>query len=81
MYTGLHVKYPLFLSNLKETWIFLRDFLQILKYQISWKSFQWEPSRSTLTDGRTDMTMLIVAFFAFFETRPQMLFSEKEPGT
>jgi len=33
----------------------------MLKYQISWKSVQWEPRCSKRTDGRTDMR-LIVAF-------------------
>ena len=39
---------------------------KLLKYQIYWKSFQWEPicSMRTVgqTDGRTDTTWLIVAF-------------------
>jgi hypothetical protein len=39
-----------------------RIFRWILKCQISWKSVQWEPSCSMRTDGRTDMTNLIVAF-------------------
>jgi len=37
-------------------------FGKILKHQISWKSVQLEPSCSMRTDGRTDMTKLIVAF-------------------
>jgi hypothetical protein len=36
-----------------------------LKYQISWKSVQWEPSCFMRTDGRTDMMNLIVAFRNF----------------
>ena len=39
-------------------------FEKILKYQMSWKSVHWEPSCSLRTNGHTDMTMLIVAFFA-----------------
>jgi hypothetical protein len=34
MYIGLHVKYPLFLSDFKETLIFSTDCGKILKYQI-----------------------------------------------
>jgi hypothetical protein len=37
-------------------------FWKILKFHISWKSVKWEPSYSMRTDGRTDMTKLIVAF-------------------
>ena len=54
MYIGLHVKYPLFLSDIKEACIFSTDFQKILKYQISRISVKWEASCSMRMDGRTD---------------------------
>ena len=51
---GLRVKYTLFLSNFNENWIFSTDFRKIPKYQISWKSVQWEPSCFMRMDRRTD---------------------------
>ena len=65
MYKGLHVKYPLFLSDFNKTGNFSKDFPNILKYQISWKTVQWEMSCSTRTDGRTLRSYLIVAFRNF----------------
>ena len=70
MCIGLHVKYPLFLSDYNESWIFSTDFWKIMKYQISWKSVYLESTSSIRTDGwedvwtdrQTDMTNLIVAF-------------------
>jgi hypothetical protein len=47
---ALHVKYPLFLSDLNETSIFSTYFVNILRYQISWKSAEWELSFSKRTD-------------------------------
>jgi hypothetical protein len=35
--------------------------LKIIKYKISWKSFRWEPSCSTRTDGQRYMTKLAVS--------------------
>ena len=62
MFSGLHVKYLLFLCDINETWIHSTVVQNILKYQISWKFVQWEPSCSMRTDGQTDMTKLTVAF-------------------
>jgi hypothetical protein len=61
MYVHLHVKYPLFLSDFNETWIFKIDLQKILKYQTSQKSVQWELSCSM----QTDMAKLIPTFYNF----------------
>ena len=65
MYVGLHVKYALFLSDFNETCIFSTDFRKIDKYQISWKSVQWEPSCSMRIDGETDTRKFMVSFHNF----------------
>jgi len=50
MCIGLHVKYTLFLSDFNDTLTFWADFRKIFKFQISWKSIQWELSCSMRTD-------------------------------
>ena len=52
---------PLFLSDFNETRIFMKDFREKLKHQISSKPVQWEPSCSM----RTDITKLTVVFRNF----------------
>ena len=66
MYVGLHVKYPLFLSDFNEAWIFSKDFRKITNI----KFHENPPSRNRFvpclqTDGWTDMTKLIFAFHNF----------------
>jgi len=51
MYIGLQVQYPI-LMYLELSGQILE---KILKYHISKKSVQWEPSCSMRTDGRTDV--------------------------
>jgi hypothetical protein len=58
-------RYPLFYSYMNETWIFSTEFRKMLKYQISWKFIQCEPSCSMRKGGRTDKTRLIVTFRNF----------------
>ena len=58
-------KYPLFLPDFNETRIFFDRFSKNTYIQNSCKSVQWEPSWSTRTDRRIDMTKLMVAFSNF----------------
>jgi hypothetical protein len=68
MYTGLPVKYRLFLSDFNnDTWICSKDFRKILKYQILWKSVRWEPNCSMRTDRRTCRSQY--SLFAILRTR------------
>jgi hypothetical protein len=74
MYTGLRVKYPLFLSHFNQTRVLSTDFRnKNLKYQISWKSVHWEPSASiqldTRTGGMSDMMTRIFSFRNFEKAR------------
>jgi hypothetical protein len=54
MYIALRVNYPSFLSDPNETLFFSTDYRKILKYNILWKSVQWQPSCSMRRDGWTD---------------------------
>jgi hypothetical protein len=58
IWVGLHVQYALFWSGCNETWTLEK----ILKYQLSWKSFKWEP---TFWRGWAGITKLMVVFCNF----------------
>ena len=70
MYIGLHVKYPLFLSDFNQTGIFLKCFRKIAKYKSRENSYRG--SRVFVrgqTGGWTDITELIVTFRNFANAR------------
>ena len=61
----LHVKCPLFSSDVNEVCNSLTDFRKTLKCRISWKSIRWDPSCYMRTDRRADMTKVIATFPSF----------------
>ena len=63
MYDSLHVKYPLFFSDFNENWIFLAEIRKIVKYKISWKFVQWEPTWSMRTDGHYEANSRFSPFY------------------
>jgi len=74
MCIGLHVKYPLLLSDFSETYFFSTDFRKIIWYQIAWKPVQWEPSCSLRTDedGQTDRQTDMTKLLTILRTRLKM---------
>jgi hypothetical protein len=64
MYIGFHAEYQFFLSDFNETWIFATECRRTLKYKISWKSVQWEPSCSMWAERQEWGT-----YFAILRTR------------
>lgn len=53
------------MSDFRENSSFAKDFWEIHSYQISRKSIHWQPTFSMLTERRTNMTKLKVAFLNF----------------
>jgi hypothetical protein len=81
---SLHVKYPLFLSDFKQTWNFSTDFQSFLNI----KFYENSSSRCRVvyvdrqTDGQTDKTKLIVPFSNFADapkTQQNILFLGRHP--
>jgi hypothetical protein len=68
VYLGVHMKYPLFMSDFNKICLFWADFWNMLKYKLSWKSVQGDPSCYMRTDRQTDMKKLILDF-EIFRTR------------
>ena len=54
MNLGLDIKYPVFLSDFNQIWMFWADFSKSLQYRTSRNSVWWEPSWYGRTDGQTD---------------------------
>jgi hypothetical protein len=53
MYIAFYVKCPCFLSDVMELQTPRHNFREIVRYQMSWKSVQWEPSCCMRTDRQT----------------------------
>ena len=77
MIKNRHVKNSLFTPNFIETWIFSTEFGEIIKCQISRKSFQLESSLPCgQTDRQTNMAKLIVAFRNFANASKYSIFRD-----
>jgi hypothetical protein len=64
MYTGLHVKYPLFLSDINETWIFFDRFSKNLQIS-NFMKIRLLGAELFHADGQTGLMKPIVAFRNF----------------
>jgi hypothetical protein len=65
MYTGLHIKYPLFLSDFHETGIFVDSFFSKNNEIPNFVKIRPVGAELFHADRQTDMTKLTVAFRNF----------------
>ena len=70
LYIGLHVKCRLLLGGFSGTGMWLTHYREILKYQMPWKSVQWQPSSPMRPDRRTDRHDDAKCRFPHFSERP-----------
>jgi len=78
MYFGLHVKYPLFLSDFNEPWIFWTAFWKKKSSNIKFHGNSYSGSQVVpcgLADGHTDMTKVIAASHNFANAPKNVSFS------
>jgi len=78
-YIGLHVKYPLFLSDLKELEFSRQNFEKYSNIKFHKKSFQREPSGCMRTDGRTDRHDEANSRFSQFANAPEYYTPDNNP--
>ena len=69
MYSGLHVKCCVLLSDVNGNWIFTTECRKTIEYKISQHCVQWHPSSSMRSESEAvrgrGMTKLIVGFQNF----------------
>ena len=73
MFTGLHVKYPLFLSDFNETWSF-HDGVSKNSPISGFTNNRRVGAELFHADGQTDMTKLIFAFHIFVNAPNDSIF-------
>jgi len=84
-HTSLQVKYPLFLSDFYQNWIFLIDFQTTIQHKIFYFKIYFVKicpveTESFHTDGWTDMTKLIVTVHSFVNAPTKHLAILKLPA-
>ena len=79
MYSGLHVKCCVLLSDVNGTWIFATECRKTIEYKISRQCAQWQHSCSMWCESEADrwrgMTKLIVGFKNFTNATERYKFS------